>query len=314
MPTHPIAGENLPDPRRIGGNRLRTVRFAITMQQRRSAKPRSRKAGDGAPGITEREVEDVEARSSPRTPVIYEIVARLGEEEMSRPVTSLVWSGVAAGLSISFSVLAQAILEARLPDAGWRPLVSSFGYSVGFLMAVLSRQQLFTENTVTAILPVMNRMTIGKVLNLGRLWGVVLAANLVGTLVAALFCTWNPALASTFYAPMLSISSHLLSHGWSEMFFGGITAGFLMAAMVWMIPSADAAQFFVVTLMTYLIAAGGFPHIVAGSVEGFMLVLHHDAGVLWLVRDFFLPVLAGNIVGGTVLFGLISYAQVMKEI
>src|SRR5215467_10583709 len=104
--------------------------------------------------ITEPEVEKVEERSRPRTPVIYEIVRRLGEEEMVRPATSLWWSGVAAGLSISFSLLAQAILRTHLPDAPWEPLVASFGYCVGFIMAVLSRQQLFTESTITAVLPV----------------------------------------------------------------------------------------------------------------------------------------------------------------
>ncbi|HEX3881058.1 MAG TPA: formate/nitrite transporter family protein [Stellaceae bacterium] len=269
---------------------------------------------DDDPAITEREIEDVEARSTPRTPVIYEIVSRLGEEEMARPMMSLWWSGIAAGMSISFSLLAQAILEAHLPDAPWRPLVSSFGYSVGFIMAVMSRQQLFTENTITAILPVMAKMKPANWWKLGRLWGIVLVANLAGTLVAALFCTWNPALAPSLYQPMLAVSRHLLSQGWAEMFFGAITAGFLIAAMVWMIPSAETAQVYVVTLMTYLIAIGGFVHIVAGSVEGFLLVLHGDAGVRWLIGGFLVPVLAGNIVGGTALFALVAYAQVMHEI
>src|ERR1700686_5137052 len=79
----------------------------------------------GHAGTSGREVDDVEERSTPLTPVIYEIVRRLGEEEMARPFTSLWWSGVAAGLSISFSLLAQAILQAHLPDAPWRPLVTS---------------------------------------------------------------------------------------------------------------------------------------------------------------------------------------------
>jgi formate/nitrite transporter FocA (FNT family) len=80
--------------------------------------------------------------------VIYEIVRRLGDEEMDRPVFSLWWSGVAAGLSISFSLLTQAVLQAHLPPAPWTGVVTSLGYSVGFLMEVLGRQQLFTENTV----------------------------------------------------------------------------------------------------------------------------------------------------------------------
>ena len=112
------------------------------------------KAGGKSKGITKQEIEDVEEMSSPRTPEIYEVVRRLGDEEMRRPVTSLWWSGLAAGLSISFSLLGQAIIESRLPDAAWRPLVSGFGYSVGFLMVVLGRQQLFTESTITVVLPV----------------------------------------------------------------------------------------------------------------------------------------------------------------
>ena len=139
---------------------------------RRSAKPDVR-AGEGQK-ITEREVEDIEELSSPRTPIIYEIVRRQGDEEMVRPIVSLWWSGVAAGMSMSFSLLAQAILQTHLPDAPWRPLVADLGYSVGFVMVVMSRQQLFTENTVTAVLPVMAEFTAGNLLKLARMWGVVL--------------------------------------------------------------------------------------------------------------------------------------------
>ncbi|MGH8207214.1 MAG: formate/nitrite transporter family protein, partial [Steroidobacteraceae bacterium] len=98
-----------------------------------------------------------------------------------------------------------------------------------------------------------------------------------------------------------------------EMFFRGISAGFLIAAMVWLIPSAEGAQFLVITLMTYLIAIGGFTHIVAGSVEGFMLVVNSRVGIGHMLGDFTVPVLLGNIVGGTALFAVLSYAQVMKE-
>ena len=113
---------------------------------------------------------------------------------------------------------------------------------------------------------------------------------------------------------MIEISRKILGHGWVDMFFKGISAGFLIAAMVWIIPSANTAQFHVVTLMTYLIAAGGFMHIVAGSVEAFLLVVNGELSVWSMVTDFTIPVLLGNIVGGTALFALISHAQVMKEI
>lgn len=264
--------------------------------------------------ISKHEADDIEERSSPRTPVIYEIIRRLGEEEMARPTVSLWWSGVAAGLSISFSLLAQAILEMHLPDASWRPLVVSLGYSVGFVMVVMSRQQLFTENTVTAVLPVMAEFSWINVLKLGRMWAVVLAANFTGTLFAALFSTFTPVLDSSLYAGMIDVSRKIMGFSWFDMLFKGIASGYLIAAMVWLIPGAEAAQFFVIVLMTFLVAAGGFMHIVAGSVEAFLLVLHGDLSWLTMITAFIVPVLVGNVVGGTALFALISYAQIMKEI
>ena len=281
---------------------------------RKSRENRSSRDDDADRGIRDDEIKDVEELATPRTPVIYEVVRRLGDEEMARPLTSLWWSGVAAGLSISFSLLAQAILQTHLPDAEWRPLVTSLGYSVGFIMAVMSRQQLFTESTITAVLPVASELTGVNVGKMARLWAIVLAANLVGTLFAAVFCTYTPVLPAQIYNGMVSISRDLLGFGWWEMVFRAISAGFLMAAMVWLMPGAERVQFHVITVITWLIAVGGFTHIVAGSMEAYLLVLAGD-WVWWqMVSQFAVPVLVGNMIGGTALFALIAYAQVMSEI
>jgi len=282
-------------------------------KQRDSSAPR-RKSGSEQRGITREEIRTVEEMSTPRTPVIYEVVRRLGDEEMERPPVSLWWSGVAAGLSISFSLLAQAILETHLPDTDWRPLVASFGYCVGFLMVVLGRQQLFTESTITVVLPVLANLTWHNLWRMMRLWAIVLTANMAGTLFAALFCSYTPVLPAELLQGMLAISRHLSEFEWPDMFFRGITSGFLIAAMVWMLPTAESAKFAVITLMTYLIAVGGFTHIVAGSVEAYLLVLFGDWQWWQFLLQFFVPVLLGNMVGGTALFALISYAQVMEEI
>ncbi|HEY7230128.1 MAG TPA: formate/nitrite transporter family protein, partial [Pseudolabrys sp.] len=212
-----------------------SARTSPTNHKHRAAKPSKRGRRNG---ITGEEIKDVEELATPRTPVIYEVVRRLGEEEMERPLTSLWWSGVAAGLSISFSLLSQAILTTHLPEASWQPLVVSFGYCVGFIMAVLSRQQLFTESTITAVLPIAADVTWGNILRMGRLWAIVLAANLAGTLFAALFCTFTPVLPADIYNGMLEISRDLLALGWWDMLFRAIAAGFLMAAMVWLMPGA----------------------------------------------------------------------------
>jgi formate/nitrite transporter FocA (FNT family) len=261
-----------------------------------------------------REERQVEERSELRTPVVYEIVRKRGDEEMARPFTSLWWSGVAAGMSMSFSLLTQAILLTSLPDAPWRHLATSLGYPVGFLMVILARQQLFTENTITAVLPVMKHCTMHNVWRLSRMWAIVWVANTIGTLFAAYFCTLTPVITPELREGMLELSAGIMKNGWVEMFFRAIAAGFLIAATVWLIPSAEAAKFWVIGLFTYLIGAGGFAHIVAGSVETFLLVANGRLDVLSMLVDFTVPTLLGNIVGGTALFALISYAQVMEEL
>jgi formate-nitrite transporter family protein len=264
--------------------------------------------------ISDREAEDVETLSSPRTPVIYEVVRRMGEEEMARPVVSLWWSGLAAGLSISFSLLAQAILQQHLEPSNWRHLVTSLGYSVGFVMVVLSRQQLFTENTITVVLPVMANWSLRNLARAARLWLIVLAANFAGTLFAAAFCTFTPVLSPELKQAMLEISRHALEFGFVEATFKAVASGFLIAAMVWLLPSAEGSQFNLIVTMTWVISAGGFVHIVAGSMEAFMLMWNGSAEVGEIVTGFMVPVLLGNVVGGTALFALLAYAQVMKEI
>ena len=261
-----------------------------------------------------RDAEEIEDRSTPPTPVIYEVVRRLGEEEMARPVVSLWWSGVAGGVSIGCSLLGQAILVTGLPGTSWRPLVDSLGYTVGFIMVVLSRQQLFTESTITAVLPLMAEFTARNSWRVARIWTIVLIANFAGALIAAAFFAFTPALSPELRAGMLEISRHLIGQDWATAFFRAVPAGFLIAAMVWLMPSAGGTQLHVVILMTYVIAAGGFMHIVAGSVEAFTLVLTGATSWQAMTTGFAAPVLIGNMVGGTALFALLAYAQVMKEI
>jgi formate/nitrite transporter FocA (FNT family) len=266
-----------------------------------------------AAAISAADEQDIQDSSRLSAVKIYEILRREGEEEMDRPATSLLWSGLAAGLSISVSLIAQGALQTRLPDAPWRPLVTGFGYTAGFLIAVMARHQLFTENTITVVLPVAARLSVVNLARMGRLWGLVLLANLAGTLLAALFCTYTPVIPPDVREAMLTISAESIAHAPLEIFFKAIAAGFLIAAMVWLLPSAGATQFHVIIVMTYLIVIGGFAHVVAGSFEGFMLVANGRHQLWSMLAGFDVPALMGNVVGGTVLFSLISYGQVAKE-
>lgn len=256
----------------------------------------------------------VRKRASIDSYVVHEVIRRQGDDELARPALSLFWSGLAAGVAISASVLGQSLLETALPDTPWRPILSSFGYTVGFLIVILGRMQLFTESTLSATIPVATKPTLSNLLRLTRLWSIVLGANLLGTFLISVLLNANLIGYSEQVDGMIELSRHLLDHNSMETFMGGIPAGFLLAAVAWSLPVGRGQEFWVILFFTYFIALGGFAHVVAGSVEAWLLLLSGEVGLEFAIFGFILPALVGNIVGGTLIFALLAHAQVSTEI
>lgn len=246
--------------------------------------------------------------------MIYEVIRREGEEELGRTKRSLIWSGIAAGIMISLSVLGEAIFRTYLPDTPYRFLIENLGYSLGFLAVIMGRMQLFTENTITTVLPVMRAKTWNSLMSMLRLWGIVLTANVVGAFAAAMLFMWTPALSPDIIPAILDLSHHATTMGAYDGFWRAIPAGVIVALIVWMLPQADETSFFLILVFTWLIAAGDFAHIVAGSVEMAVMILDGQLGFGGAVFGFFIPVLAGNIVGGTIIFTLVAWGQVRDEV
>src|SRR3954452_16221057 len=159
-----------------------------------------------APELTEKQRQEAEDRMSVSANVVHEAIRYDGEEELNRPVSALAWSGFAAGLSMGFSFVAQALFRARLPDESWRPLLVDLGYPLGFLIVIIGRQQLFTENTLTAIIPLLARRNLTTFVRVLQLWAVVLLANLVGAHLFAWVVGDTPMFKPEVRAAMLSIA------------------------------------------------------------------------------------------------------------
>lgn len=261
-----------------------------------------------------RRPEHTEDENSHLSRNIYETVRRNGEEELERPLNSLLWSGVAAGILISYSVLAEAILRSALPDTPWRYLVENLGYCFGFLLVIIGRMQLFTENTITTILPLVSSRSAASLWHVLRLWTVVLVANVVGAAIAAGFMAHSGALGQDLSIVVADLSHHATGFPPMEAFVRGIPAGILVASIVWMLPGQQGNDVLLIVLFTWLIAAGDFTHIIAGSVEMWFLLLQQALSVQDALFNFFLPVLFGNVIGGTAVFTLLAWGQVKAEV
>ncbi|MFL6516051.1 MAG: formate/nitrite transporter family protein [Chthoniobacterales bacterium] len=256
--------------------------------------------------------EEIVQRTAPPGEVVYHAIYREGEHELKRKTGELAFSGLAAGLSMGFSLVAEALLQERLPDTPWRPLVAKLGYSVGFLIVILGRQQLFTKNTLTVILPVLREKKLSTVGTVGKLWATVFLMNLIGAFAFAWLAARSPAFPEEARAEFLKVAQTAIHPGFGELFARGIVAGWLIALMVWLLPFAESAHIWVIIILAYLIGIAELPHIIAGSVEAFYCV---SAGLLAFsdcVTHYLVPVLLGNVIGGVALVAFGAHAEFIE--
>lgn len=303
-------GKSAPQPPRPFGIQSHGAHAMTDEPQPAANDDRSDAIASEGPISTRRELEQVEAREAIGAAVIYETIRREGRDELERSWQALAWSGLAAGLSMGFSLVAEGLLVAHLPDRPWRLLLSRLGYCLGFLIVVLGRQQLFTETTLTAVLPLLVRKSRTMLLRVLRLWGVVLMANLFGTYLFALLiastAVFTPQVRSTF----LTIGLGHTGVPFGTSLLRAIFAGWLIALMVWLLPVAQSGRVTIIVILTYIIGLGSFPHVVAGSTTYLYLVVTGVETWGHFLHDFLLPALIGNIIGGVALVAALGHAQV----
>jgi formate/nitrite transporter FocA (FNT family) len=259
----------------------------------------------------EREEEEIYEKSAASAHIVYEAILKEGEEELERPSAALAWSGLAAGLSMGFSLAAEATLRSHLPEGPWRPLIAKFGYSVGFLIVILGRQQLFTENTLTAVLPLLKHKDFRTLGNVGRLWGIVLITNLIGAALFAVAMARTSAFEPAIRSTALALGQESLQHRFGTVLLRGIYAGWLIALMVWLLPVAETARVWVIIIITYLVGLMGLSHIIAGSVEVLAVAAAGEASWGHCIGGYIVPALTGNVIGGVSLVAALNHAQVV---
>jgi formate/nitrite transporter FocA (FNT family) len=237
-----------------------------------------------------------------------------GEAAMERTFAALMWSALAAGLSMGFSFLVQSILESELPDTSWRSLITSFGYTIGFVFVILGRQQLFTESTLTAVLPVLTRRDLTTLAKTFRLWAIVLFFNLIGTVIFAGLLQIPGVFSPGVTEALAKVAKAPLSADFGVTLVRAMFAGWLIALMVWLLPSARSARLLTVLLVSYTVAVSKLSHVIAGSVESAYAVMTGAASVSDYFLVFLVPTFIGNVIGGVSLVAIVNHAAIAPEI
>jgi len=266
------------------------------------------RAGSGAPAA------GYAVRDLFSTDEIFQRLVATADEEFVRSTRLLFLSGLAAGLSIGLSFLARsAVTAAAGPSLGdGAELIGNILYPVGFLLIVLGRYQLFTENTLTPVTLVLTR--IASVPELLRLWGIVLAANVAGAALVALVLAKTGVLDPDTAAVAQGFGAHALEVEWGALFWKGVIAGWLVASMVWLNHAArdTITRFFVVLFIMYLVPSLDLFHCVIGACEVAYLLFLGEA-TLGAGLSFFSAVVLGNTVGGVLLVAILNYAQTRER-
>ncbi|KQS49434.1 MULTISPECIES: formate/nitrite transporter family protein [unclassified Sphingomonas] len=257
--------------------------------------------------------EDVEDLKAADAQDLHKAVREAGEEELDRPVSSLFFSGLAAGMAISSSLIAEGALHQALPETPWRTIIVSLGYPIGFLVVILGRMQLFTESTISAMLPLVTKPSGWALKRTLRLWGVVLLANLIGTAITGGAIAAGVLGNSELRGAMIEVSMRITELSAWATFVNAIPAGFMIAILAWSLPNARQQAFMVIFAITYVVAIGGFSHSIVGSDEAFLLLFSGNVGVWQALGALILPAVLGNLLGGAGLFALLAHAQVRGE-
>ncbi len=142
----------------------------------------------------------------------------------------------------------------------------------------------------------------------------MLIANLVATWVFAWIAAQPGVFPETTVRAMEALSKHTMEGPFWHVTLTGGAAGWLIGLMVWLLPGAGPSRPLIIILLTYVIAACQFPHVIAGSVEAAFGVLAGHATIGDYLLGFLLPTLIGNSAGGTILAALLNHAPIAGEL
>lgn len=241
-----------------------------------------------------------------------EIAMHEGLEQVDRTNFSLFLSSLAAGLILGFAAMLVA-LASQMPieHVMLKRLVVATAYPLGFIICILSGNQLFTEHTATAFYPFLDKKI--SFIHLLDVWAVIIAGNITGALGSALLL-YNAEFVIQAHTGIVEIYQHLIHFSFLEVFYSAILAGWLMAQGGWLVLSTTPTSIKVICIfiVTFIIGIGGFHHSIAGAAEIFLGFLHTENPDYMKGIYFIIAALLGNLAGGSTFVAILNYSHIRK--
>jgi formate/nitrite transporter FocA (FNT family) len=244
---------------------------------------------------------------------IYEQVATNARQELARTSLALALSGFGAGAFMGLSALGTAIALALLDNSDHARIISRMFYPLGFIVVIIGRSQLFTENTLYPVALVLAEKR--QFWNTMRLWAVVLPTNVLGAFCFALLASHTTALDPAFVSTMSMLGAKALAHPATTVFWSGVIGGWIIALAAWLVSASHSVtgSVMVIWMLTYVVGLGDFAHCIASSGEIFVTIMTHQAP--WIAfPQWFFPAVMGNIAGGVCLVTILEYGQAIYGI
>ncbi len=245
---------------------------------------------------------------------IHENIRAPAVEELERPASSLFFSALAAGMLIGFTFVACAFVSHYAPDP-YKHALASLAYPVGFMFVIMGRNELFTENTLEPIIPLLHKRDRRTLRQMLRMWGLLILGNLLGAVLFAWLLGRTTMIEPSLHSSLQDVSAQTLAGGFGEVFYKALFGGWLIALLAWLLATTaeTIAQIAIIWITVTPIFAFHFRHSIAGSVEVFYRAFTGTSGWGEVLGSFVLPALIGNAIGGVVMVALFNYAQVAEE-
>jgi formate-nitrite transporter family protein len=245
---------------------------------------------------------------------IHRNILQPGEEELQRPAAALLWSSLASGLVIGFSFVGGGY-AAGLVDGPHRDAAFALVYPLGFILVIMARSELFTENTLVPVIPFLQHRDAERFRQLLRAWALLLVGNLVGAAIFGWALARTPMVGPSVHPELSRIAAEATTGSFGQILYAGVFAGWLIALLSWLLASTHStgAQIALIWICTAPISALRFRHSIAGAVEAFYRAASGQAEWGAMAGGFVVPAVLGNAIGGVLLVALLNYGQVAAE-